>query len=281
MMQDKNNTMTAGELADLFQIPKQTLLYYDKIGALKPEYIAENGYRHYSVKQYMVLEMIINLRKMNIPMSEIKEYLENRGTDNLEALLQKKFEECNAIIAQKERIKEDILVTCHQISKIRRTFLNQFSLCFRPEKTFCLNKVENIKAGGDRFKIFAQHNNMVFSKQHFKERAVGWIVPVKDFLSGKSPFSIAFFSTIKPSHIGPDLDEKTLFMRPAGLYVTVRFKGTYYQNNQRIAEQFRKFLKQNNLEPAGNAYVMPLKNHWMTADTTEYINQISMQVKRK
>lgn len=31
MMQDKNNTMTAGELADLFQIPKQTLLYYDKI----------------------------------------------------------------------------------------------------------------------------------------------------------------------------------------------------------------------------------------------------------
>ncbi len=41
---------TAGELATLFNIPKQTLLYYDRIGLLSPEFIAENGYRHYSLK---------------------------------------------------------------------------------------------------------------------------------------------------------------------------------------------------------------------------------------
>ena len=32
---------TAGELADLFELPKQTLLYYDKMGILSPEFISE------------------------------------------------------------------------------------------------------------------------------------------------------------------------------------------------------------------------------------------------
>ena len=35
---------TAGELADLFELPKQTLLYYDKMGILSPEFISENNY---------------------------------------------------------------------------------------------------------------------------------------------------------------------------------------------------------------------------------------------
>lgn len=32
---------TAGELARLFNIPKQTMLYYDKMGILNPEFVAE------------------------------------------------------------------------------------------------------------------------------------------------------------------------------------------------------------------------------------------------
>ena len=44
---------TAGELARLFNIPKQTMLYYDKMGILKPEFVAENGYRYYSTPQYL------------------------------------------------------------------------------------------------------------------------------------------------------------------------------------------------------------------------------------
>lgn len=39
---------TAGELATLFNIPKQTLLYYDRIGLLSPEFIAGKWSSHYS-----------------------------------------------------------------------------------------------------------------------------------------------------------------------------------------------------------------------------------------
>lgn len=94
---------TAGELADLFELPKQTLLYYDKMGVLFPEFISENNYRHYSLKQYLILEVILNMRKLGIPISKIKEYLEERSIDSLQALLQAKDRECEEIIAHNEK----------------------------------------------------------------------------------------------------------------------------------------------------------------------------------
>lgn len=39
MSQKRKEYYTAGELADLFHLPKQTLLYYDKTGILSPEFI--------------------------------------------------------------------------------------------------------------------------------------------------------------------------------------------------------------------------------------------------
>ena len=99
---------TAGELADLFELPKQTLLYYDKTGVLSPEFISENNYRHYSLKQYLILEIILNMRKLGIPICKIKEYLAERSIDHLQALLQAKDRECEEIIAHNEKIRKNI-----------------------------------------------------------------------------------------------------------------------------------------------------------------------------
>ena len=73
------NCFTAGELASLFGISKQALLYYDRTKLLCPDFISDNGYRYYSINQYLDLEIIVNLRSLNIPISDIKEYLEHRN----------------------------------------------------------------------------------------------------------------------------------------------------------------------------------------------------------
>lgn len=65
-MSDKKEYYTAGELAKLFGIPKQTMFYYDKMGLLTPEFVAENGYRYYAMPQYLTLEIILFLRKLDI-----------------------------------------------------------------------------------------------------------------------------------------------------------------------------------------------------------------------
>lgn len=279
-MSKKDGTFTAGELAEMFQIPKQTLLYYDKIGAIKPQYISENGYRHYSMMHYMILEIIINLRKMDIPMNDICSFLKHRSCDELEKILNQKNQECDDIIAKAEQIKSNISTVKRQIDKVNQTVLGQFTLSFRPEKQFFITPVKIEENGSDGFKLFIEHNKKIFSKEVFKEKAVGWIVPADEFFNNSSPRYTAYFSTIKNDTPVYSIENERLHIRPAGLYVTVRFKGLYIKNVDSIAAKFKSFLKQNHLKAIGSAYVMPLKNHWMTDNTDEYINQISIQVKK-
>lgn len=82
-MTDKKEYYTAGELAKLFGIPKQTMFYYDKLGLLTPEFVAENGYRYYAMPQYLTLEIILFLRKLDISVPHIKEFLEHRSRDEI------------------------------------------------------------------------------------------------------------------------------------------------------------------------------------------------------
>lgn len=74
---------TAGELARLFNIPKQTMLYYDKTGVLQPEFIAENGYRYYATPQYLTLEIILFLRKMDISVPDIRNFLQHKSREEI------------------------------------------------------------------------------------------------------------------------------------------------------------------------------------------------------
>ena len=69
---NKTELFTPGELAALFNISKQALLFYNRHNLLVPEYIAENGYRYYSLKQYFQLEIIVNLRKLDFSINDIK-----------------------------------------------------------------------------------------------------------------------------------------------------------------------------------------------------------------
>jgi len=66
----------AGEMAKLHGISKQTLLYYDRIGLLKPREISEtNQYRYYTLDQFEELDVILSLKNLGMKLKEIKHYL--------------------------------------------------------------------------------------------------------------------------------------------------------------------------------------------------------------
>lgn len=183
MSKNSESFFTAGELATLFNIPKQTLLYYDKMNLLTPEFIAENGYRHYSLKQYLTLEVIVNLRKLDIPISKIKEYIENRDIDAFDKLLLEKKCECDEIIEKNLKIKNSLNTVFAQLEKTRSSRLNQITLEFQKEKYFFISDLSKTRIGKKRIEIMAHHNQKAFSKQHFKEKNIGWIINKENFFS--------------------------------------------------------------------------------------------------
>ena len=276
-MPHNQNFYTAGELAKMFNLSKQTLLYYDRIGLLQPEFVSENGYRNYSLHQYLTLEVITNLRKLDISISTIQKYLANRSPEMMRKLLEKKDKKCQETIEQNENIRKDIRVMFKQLDALEETCLNQITLTYRHSKNLYISKINSKSGHMWTIYILASHNMKVFSEHHFKERSVGWIVDGESFLNGTSAGAKAYFSTVSMNYY----DEKeNYFETAAGFYVSLRFKGTFHKNKRKLSKKISLFLKRNNLRPISDLYVQPLLNYWMCTSQDEYINQISIQVEQ-
>ena len=82
--------ITTGEFAKLTGVTKHTLFYYDKIGLFSPEIKKENGYRLYSFEQLEVFDVIQILRELDMPLEEIREYMDHRSPGRLLKLFRKR-----------------------------------------------------------------------------------------------------------------------------------------------------------------------------------------------
>ena len=92
-----------GEIAKLYQMNIRTLRYYDDIGLLKPEYVnPESGYRYYSLRQFERLNTIKYLRQIDLPIEQIREFLDNRSISAILDSFQAQKEE----LARRRRMLE-------------------------------------------------------------------------------------------------------------------------------------------------------------------------------
>lgn len=85
----KKELFSIGEVAKLFHISVSSLRHYESRGLLKPAYIAPtSGYRYYGLEQFEVLNTIRYLRALDMPLSAITEFLQNREVEHIEEKLQ-------------------------------------------------------------------------------------------------------------------------------------------------------------------------------------------------
>lgn len=54
----ENHYFKTAEFAALCGVRKDTLLHYDHIGLLKPQWVGENGYRYYAAQQLRTYDLI-------------------------------------------------------------------------------------------------------------------------------------------------------------------------------------------------------------------------------
>lgn len=72
-----NNFLKIGEFAKLRNVNINSLLYYEKIGVLRPAYIdPDSKYRYYLPEQLAVLDTILLAVKLGIPLKDLNNYVE-------------------------------------------------------------------------------------------------------------------------------------------------------------------------------------------------------------
>ena len=174
--QEKQSYFTAGELANIFGISKQTLLYYDRAGLFSPAFVSENGYRHYSIHQYMDLEVILRLRALNISIALIKQYLNNRNKEDFVTILESKRQESEKIIKENQEILKIVRSFSENISVEKQTPFNQPLLTWRKERKLCATPTTDAHDGKDRVMLFTRHAEQTFEDNNVLDKNVGWII---------------------------------------------------------------------------------------------------------
>ena len=90
---------TISQLAKLFKISRSTLLYYDRIGLLKPTGRSPSNYRIYSQENKSRLELICLYRQCGLSLLEIGRIV-NGGGHSSAAVLEQHLATLNGKIAQ-------------------------------------------------------------------------------------------------------------------------------------------------------------------------------------
>jgi len=93
--------MTIGQLGKKHGLSRSTLLYYDRIGLLRPGGRLDNGYRHYSKADDRRLRQIRLYRQTGLPLAEIRRLLGQPRLDLAAALERQLYE----VLGQMEALR--------------------------------------------------------------------------------------------------------------------------------------------------------------------------------
>lgn len=98
--------LTTAQFANLHEINKRTLHYYDSIGLFSPLTKGENGYRYYDLSQSVDFEYIRMLKELNMSIEEIRCYFQNPSPEKFLEIADTKETEINREIRKLKRIKK-------------------------------------------------------------------------------------------------------------------------------------------------------------------------------
>lgn len=102
-----NRKLSISEMAQIHDISRQTLIYYDKIDLFKPEIIDEkNGYRYYSTLQIPLLREICFLRAIGMSLEDIRKNNEYNNSESTISLLESQNDKIDKQIKQLETQKK-------------------------------------------------------------------------------------------------------------------------------------------------------------------------------
>ncbi|MFC0190101.1 MerR family DNA-binding transcriptional regulator [Fictibacillus aquaticus] len=88
-----------GEFSKMTGLSKEALRYYSDIKLLEPVYInPDNNYRYYDNGSYIVAMLLVQLRRFDFTIQEMKSVIEDESFANLENILREK----------KRKIEEEI-----------------------------------------------------------------------------------------------------------------------------------------------------------------------------
>lgn len=272
---DKQKLFSIGDVAKLFHLSVSSLRHYENVGLLTPEYTDPNsGYRYYGARQFEVLNSIRYLRALDMPLTEIEDFLGNRDVERMEEklLLQKQ----TVIAKQKElkRIERKIDNRLRMIADAKNSVFDTVQL-IRKNACRMVWVSDSLKISG-----FLDMETPMRKLEQKQAEAVIFLGKVG---VGIAPEKLKRGCFDSYDGIFLILDEEDRFEGETAevaetLCVSVRFHGSHTE----APAQYRKLLSyaaEHKLEISGFSREITMIDYGLTGDVSRFVTEISIPVR--
>ena len=260
-----------GEISKIYGIGRDSLMYYEDIGILKP-FRDKNGYRMYKLSDIWRLNLIKELRSLNFPMKKIKEYLDDRNIESTKEILNKEIILIDEKIEELLSYKQNIMKRLDTINdELRNLKLYEIDLVYinkrkalelnanitkDEEFDFLIQKLQ--KDYENRFTILGNNNiGSSFCLDKIKQGIYNEFKSVFCFLEDEEEIYNIIFNE--------------------GYYLTLTYKGEYKNNKHHINKMF-KYIEEKGYKIISDSIEIYKIDIHETEDINEFITEIQIPV---
>ena len=260
-----------GEISKIYGIGRDSLMYYEDIGILKP-FRDKNGYRMYKLSDIWRLNLIKELRSLNFPMKKIKEYLDDRNIESTKEILNKEIILIDEKIEELLSYKQNIMKRLDTINdELRNLKLYEIDLVYinkrkamelnanitkDEEFDFLIQKLQ--KDYENRFTILGNNNiGSSFCLDKIKQGIYNEFKSVFCFLEDEEEIYNIIFNE--------------------GYYLTLTYKGKYKNNKHYINKMF-KYIEEKGYKVISDPIEIYKIDIHETEDINEFITEIQIPV---
>ena len=260
-----------GEMGKLFHLSVSSLRHYEALGLVTPEYVdAATGYRYYSVRQFERFNTIRYLRALDMPLTEIADFLNDRDVEKIEAKLCAQKQAVLEKQRELSRIERKIDARLQQLRDAQRSADGTIERFLSPAcRLFWLDdslNYDDLELSTSRLAA-AQAEALVFLGK------VGFAVSQAHLDAEEYTHYDGAFLLLDEA----DAFEGTALELPETLCLRVRFHGHHLQSPaqyRRLAE----YMAAHHLRPAGFSREITIIDQGLTLDKEKFVTEITIPV---
>lgn len=260
-----------GEISKIYGIGRDSLMYYEDIGILKP-FRDKNGYRMYKLSDIWRLNLIKELRSLNFPMKKIKEYLDDRNIESTKEILNKEIilidEKIEELLSYKQNIMKRLDTINYELRNLKLyeidlVYINKrkalelnVNITKDEEFDFLIQKLQ--KDYENRFTILGNNNiGSSFCLDKIKQGIYNEFKSVFCFLEDEEEIYNIIFNE--------------------GYYLTLTYKGKYKNNKHYINKMF-KYIEEKGYKIISDPIEIYKIDIHETEDINEFVTEIQIPV---
>ena len=271
---------STGEFAELCGVNKKTLFHYDDIDLLKPEKIAPNGYRYYSSAQLEIFSIITILKDLEMPLKEIKSFIQSRNPQNTIQLFNKE----KIIVEQKinhlKRVQNLLNVKLNIINEAQLSH-SDIILEEHEEETIVLSGIVQDTDEEYDVKTFSDHIKYCFNNNLSYGYPTGSIIKKEKLL--QAPLLLNEDNYLKYDFYFTKVPNLKAFSRydkkPSGTYASIYHHG-YYNTVYKSYQMLLDYIRKNKLVLDSDAYEEILIDEVVTKSPEDFVFKISIKIKQ-